>query len=148
MAKKKLTDKQEKRSVMGRPALYKTAKALEKKASEYFDYCKEEKKVPNIAGLCWFCDFTDRRSFTEQGERGKDFSDTVKKIKNQLYAEKFDLAATGKMDRTIFIFDAVNNHDMFNTRSENKNDNKHEGNFKGVVRIEYVDPDNTDTKET
>ena len=53
---------------------------------------------------------------------------------DRCYAEKMQAAATGKMNPTIFIFDAVNNHGMINTRSDNKN----QTDLSGGIKVEAV----------
>ena len=101
---------------------YKTPEELADKMQEYFDECNGNGDIPNICGMAVFCGFASRSSFCDYEAKSKGFLHVIKKAKSQLYNEKFQKAAKGEMDKTIFIFDAVNNHDMFNTRSENKND--------------------------
>lgn len=121
---------------------YKTPEELEKKADEYFIHCKEAGEIPTMAGISYFTGFSSREAFTNQGKRNEKFLRTIKRAKLRMYDAKFQLAATGKMNATIFIFDAVNNHGMINRRSENKNNNNNSGGTCGPipVTVEFVDP--------
>lgn len=62
----------------GRPAKYKTAKALFKRMELYFEYCKEEKKRPLITGLALFCGFASRDSLNDYAKKSEDFACVVK----------------------------------------------------------------------
>ena len=116
--------------------LYKTPEELEQKLDEYFIYCKAEEEFPNIAGMTYFCGFAQRSSWTDYENKGDKYVHVIKRAKTQCYNLKFQEAAKGKMDRSIFIFDAVNNHDMFNTRSENKSELT--GKDGGAIQTEEV----------
>lgn len=97
---------------VGRPPKFKTAEEL----NDAFLSWKETFKlggerfgeVPDVEG---FCDYIDSyRELLMEYERKPDFSRTVKRIKNWMYFRKKQLAMAGKMNATVYIFDAKNNH--------------------------------------
>jgi hypothetical protein len=126
---------------------YATYEELDSKLQEYFAYCEEKGEFPNIAGMTVFCGFATRQSWKDYEKKSDDFLHVIKKAKSQCYNMKFQAAAKGKMDRSIFIFDAVNNHDMFNTRSENKNEQygKGGGAIETKWTVEFVDKTSIDS---
>ena len=111
----------------GQPAYYKTPEQMQKKIDEYFKHCEENSLFPNVIGLSLFLGFAGRQSLKQYEDRDKKFFDTIKSAKDRCYESKYQAAARGEINTTIFIFDAVNNHGMVNTRSESKNENKHSG---------------------
>jgi hypothetical protein len=135
---KKMTDKQNK---VGRPRIYDTPKELQQDVDAYFDDCKEKELLPNVLGFVSFSRFSGRTSVHDYKVTYPEFSTTIKDMLDRCYAEKMQAAATGKMNPTIFIFDAVNNHGMINTRSDNKSQTEHSGG----IKVETVtDPAFTD----
>lgn len=109
-----------KKNKIGRPPKYETPEDLQAKTDEYFEYCKKYDEIPNVLGYTVFLGFADRKSLLEQETRGEDFSHIIKKAKTRMYNEKLQGAMKGKLNPTIFIFDAVNNHGMINRRTEEK----------------------------
>lgn len=64
-------------------------------------------EVPDIEG---FCDHLGAwRDLLIDYEKKEEFSHTIKRIKNWIYARKKQLAFAGKMPPAVFIFDAKNN---------------------------------------
>ena len=59
---------------------FKNKNEFKQKFLEYISYCKEEKKLANIAGFCAFCDIV-RDTFYAQKEY---YSDTYEKINDIL----------------------------------------------------------------
>lgn len=128
---------------VGRPPKYKTAEELQERIDAYFyEHCKKEDEIPNVLGLVVFLGFSDRCSLSEY-ERKPEFTHTIKRAKTRIYNEKIQLAMRGAINPTIFIFDAVNNHGMINTRSKSKNDNQYTTEEKGPVpvTVTFVDPE-------
>jgi hypothetical protein len=119
---------------------YKTYKELEEKLDDYFLHCKEEDEVPNIVGMALHCGFASRSSFRDYSLRSEEFAHVIKIAKSKCYQIKYQKAIKGELNVPVFIFDAVNNHDMFNTRSENKNDNetKLKGEVDGKWTVEFL----------
>ncbi len=105
----------------GRPrhSSFESPGKLEKKFEEYFAICAQGVELPCVMGMAVFLGCTTDTILEYEGK--KEFSSTIKKAKARAYYEKMKLAAAGKMNPTIFIFDAVNNHGMINTRSEARN---------------------------
>ncbi len=64
----------------GRPGLYRTEKALEKKIEKYEQYCKREEIYPTISGLCHYLGFASRQSFYDL-EKDDRFSYTIKRAR-------------------------------------------------------------------
>lgn len=111
--------------------LYSDPEEMKLKFDEYFEDCKQTGDIPNIVGMYLYLGFASRQSLTDYEKKGGRFLHVIKQAKSKCYQTKFQKAMKGEINTTVFIFDAVNNHDMFNTRSENKNDNKneHKGNI-------------------
>lgn len=60
--------------------IFETEKAFEEKFIEYINYCKKEKRFPNIAGFCVYCNM-NRDTFYAQKNY---YSDAFKKINDIL----------------------------------------------------------------
>ena len=99
---------------------FKTPQALQRKFEEYFLFCEIAERVPNIMGMCVFLE-CDRDSLLYY-EKKDDFLGIIKAAKERAYDEKFQAVFQGKGNPTVFIFDAINNHGMINTRSEQKSE--------------------------
>lgn len=81
----------------GRPAMFKTQKALQKKINEYFKNCPDKKTITTklgevievpiftISGLAYFLGFESRQSFYDY-ENKEGFSYTIKRAR--LFIEK------------------------------------------------------------
>jgi hypothetical protein len=95
--------------ITGRPPKFETPEELETKIEEFFEYCIEEKEIPDVEGLAVFLDTTRKTLF--EYEKKPDFSNTVKRAKEKIFHKKKQLAFQGKMNATVFIFDAKNNHE-------------------------------------
>jgi hypothetical protein len=81
------------------------------KINEFWNYCEVNKYIPDVEMLCYFLDID--RSTLWKWETSTDneiLSNIIKKVKNRIFANKKQLAMCGKMNATIFIFDAKNNH--------------------------------------
>lgn len=96
---------------VGRPPKFSSAEELEHK---FRDWRQElnggslNGEVPDVEG---FCDYIDSyRDLFSEYESKPEFSDTIKRIKNWMYYRKKQLAFGGKMNPTVYIFDAKNNH--------------------------------------
>jgi hypothetical protein len=93
----------------GRPPKFTSPEHLQHLFAEWQVSFGEERKdeIPDIEG---FCDFVDAyRDILSEYESKKDYSDTIKRIRNWIYFKKKQLAMQNKMNPTIFIFDAKNN---------------------------------------
>lgn len=95
----------------GRPPKFDSPERLQTLFEDWKDQFKRhgvyEDEIPDIEG---FCDYVDAyRDIISEYEKKPEFSDTIKRIKNWIYYKKKQLAMTGKMNPTIFIFDAKNN---------------------------------------
>ena len=96
---------------VGRPPKFQTSEQLEEMFGTWrksFD--KDGERVGEIPDVEGFCDFIDsyRDLFCEY-EKKKEFSDTIKRIRNWIQFKKKQLAMQNKMNATVFIFDAKNN---------------------------------------
>lgn len=94
----------------GRPPKFKTPEELQDKYlawREEFNTGKLVTEIPDVEG---FCDYVGmwRDKFSEYGNK-PEFHDTIKEIKNWIYYRKKQLAMSGRMNATVFIFDAKNN---------------------------------------
>ena len=128
----------------GRPPMYKTPEQMQERIDAYFEeQCFVDEKgipgeIPNVLDLVVFLGFAERQSLKDYSKRSEAFSYTIKRAKARIYNAKMQLAMRGVINPTIFIFDAVNNHGMVNTRSENKNDTKLTRSKGGPIPVEVV----------
>ena len=110
---------------VGRPPKFETPKAMLDAYNEYESNLAQG-EIPDVEGFCVYAD--SYRDMFSTYEAKEEFSDTVKKIKNRIYAKKKQLAMQNKMNPTIFIFDAKNN---FGYKDKTEVDN----NINGDVRF-------------
>ena len=123
---------------------YSTHEELAEKLEGYFPYCEENEEVPNICGMALFCGFASRNSLEDYEQKSPAFLHVIKRAKTRCYNAKLSAAMKGKLNPTIFIFDAVNNHDMFNSRSDNKNE--HTGKDGGPIRYSDMTEEDLETQ--
>lgn len=100
-------EEKKKSAKMGRPKKY-TPQSMQAKIEQYFPHCKEQDEIPDVEGLCVYLEIC--RDTLLDYQRQPDFSDTIKKAKTKIFAEKKQLAMRGKMNSAVWIFDAKNNH--------------------------------------
>lgn len=124
----------------GHPPIHETPESLQSAIDQYFKKCKKDKDFPNVAGMTVFLGYAATQSLFDQEKRGADFSSIIKKAKLRMWDGKYQFACKGEMDKTIFIFDSINNHAMVNTRSENKNSQSGEdgGPIKHSLTVTFV----------
>ena len=90
---------------------YRKALNIKRKIDGFWTYCKDNLFIPDIETLCLFLDITrETLRQWELQEDNKNLSDTVKKVKNEIFHHKKQMAMRGHLNATIFIFDAKNNH--------------------------------------
>lgn len=116
--------------MVGRPPKFATPEQLQVLFEEWQntfepDPDKREKlnlnvDIPDVEG---FCDYIDAyRDILCEYEKNKEFSDTIKRIKNWIYYKKKQLAMQNKMNPAIFIFDAKNNAGYVDRQEVESND--------------------------
>lgn len=93
----------------GRPPKFKTAEALQDKADEYFDMCKDDEKPYTVSGLCYHLGFADKCSFTDYEKRPK-FSYTIKRLRLRIEQSKNEMLLIRGNPIPGVIFDLKNNH--------------------------------------
>lgn len=76
----KLTAKKEVKRGKGQPRSFANENEFLNRFIEYLDECSDKKKMPNIAGFCWYCKIT-RETFYKQNEY---YSDAFKRIQEGL----------------------------------------------------------------
>jgi len=129
---------------MGRPPIYETAEELQAAIDNYFIVCEEKAFLPTVAGLQYHIGMYSGNIWDEIARRGDDFSSVAKGTLLRMQDYKFQAAASGAMDRSVYIFDAVNHHNHVNTRTESKNDNRNSGRLEiEAIAISLVRPDHT-----
>jgi len=112
----------------GRPPVFKTAKELEEKIIEYFDYCTDNKVTITICGLALFVGFNSRTSFYDYGDK-QEFMYIIKKARTVVemcYEERLSgnsptgaIFALKNMEwKDSQTFDHLNNGNSFNTISD------------------------------
>jgi len=123
--------------IVGSPPIFMNPEHAKDLGEEFFEWCKETKRFPTVTGFAVFLK-TDRQSVWAY-TKIEGYKTILKNIKDRIYDEKLQAGYRGDLNTTVFIFDCVNNHDMFNTRSENKNDQKHSGSVEVTgIQVEFV----------
>jgi len=114
--------------------------AFKEACEKYMLKCEEEDDIPTVISWCEYLDVS-RETMCQWEKNRPEISDYIKRMKARIFDAKMKLAARGKMNPTVFIFEAVNHHGMINTRSEgkNKNDNTHSGEIKLKVERQVID---------
>ena len=134
MGKKKIEQKSEEESVMGRPLKFKTVKELQNKIDAYFKQC-DDRKIPfivketgkeisisapepyTITGLAYFLGTTRETLLDYEHNRGDDFSYTIKRAKTKIeYGVELRSIESGKPVGAIF--NLKNNFKRWNDKSE------------------------------
>ena len=87
---------------------YNSAEEMQIKIDEYFDDCDTREAVYTIEGLAYWLDM-DRKGITNYSNR-EDFFLTIKKARNRVLARLHELAATGKYNPAMAIFNLKNNY--------------------------------------
>ena len=104
----------------GRPRLFDTPEALQKKADEYFTE-KDNKHLPyTVAGLAYHLGFTDRKSLSEY-KNYEGFSDTVKRIRLKIEAQKNEMLLSNNRPTAGVKFDLEVNHGWKSATTVNTN---------------------------
>jgi len=127
------------KAIEGRPPKYSSAAALRQAVDNYFVECEKKSEFPCVAGLQCSIGVYSNSLFDEMAIRGAEYSEIARECKSRMFNWKFQSASSGEMDKTIFIFDSINNHGMINTRSENKTESKIEANLNVNVPPELAD---------
>jgi len=129
---------------IGRPPKYETADEMRAAIDEYFQDCETSGRFPTVAGMQYHIRLYSNTIWDDISKRGEDFRDIAKAAQYRMQDWKFQAAASGMMNSTIFIVDAVNNHGYVNTRTESKNDNRNSGRLEiEAIAISLVRPDHT-----
>jgi len=93
---------------------------------------RETGRYPTVAGFAVFCGAC-RQTVWNYTQR-QEYSSIMREIKDKIYDEKYQAALDGTINASLVIWDGINNHNMINTRSENKNDMK----LSGAVTVEQA----------
>jgi len=93
---------------MGRPRLWETVEDFEKAADGFWEWCDDNDYIPDIEGLCVYMGtFRERLHYYEKDPA---FRNSIKRIKEEIFHAKKQKAFKNKINATVFIFDAKNNH--------------------------------------
>ncbi len=103
-----------------RPFKFKSPEEVEEKGKLFFEWCKETDRFPTVAGFAVFLECDRVTVWNYENRPG--FSTVLKAIKDKIYDEKLQAALKGEAVASLVIWDAVNNHGMVNTKTENKNE--------------------------
>ena len=106
---------------MVRPLKFESVESLQDAIAQFKAYINDNKKPMTIERLCCFlgCDRKTLVNYTNKDE----FFHTIKEIKDEIYAEKFENALLGETNTAFTIFDLVNNGNYVN-RQDNHNTNQ------------------------
>jgi hypothetical protein len=95
----------------GRPLKFKTPEELEKKINDYFDQADEKGEPYVFAALALFLD-TTRETISDYQEKDI-FSDSIKKAKLRILAEKEKMLLRTNGQIAGVIFDLKNNYKQY-----------------------------------
>lgn len=97
---------------VGRPPRFKSVAELEELVGNWKAEFEEGGKFVNdIPDVEHFCDYAGVwRDLLSEYEKKEEFADAIKSVKNWMYLKKKQLAMQNKMNATVYIFDAKNNH--------------------------------------
>jgi hypothetical protein len=93
----------------GRPFKFNSIEMFQCKVDGYFEHCIDNDEVPDVEGLAVYLGMT-RMGLLKYERRDADFEDSVRNAKEKIFHLKKQAAFKGKMNPTVFIFDAKNNH--------------------------------------
>jgi len=95
---------------VGRPRAYKSAKELDDKIYDYYNYADNNYRgFYSVQALCDYLDI-NIDTFDEYGKDSHEYSGVIKKARNRLCAQTLYKAANGEIKETITIFNLKNNY--------------------------------------
>jgi hypothetical protein len=83
--------------------------AIKKKIDGFWKYCKDNNYIPDVETLALYLDVHRKTLWAWETGDNKVLSNIIKKAKNTIFHEQKQLAFRGKLNATIFIFNAKNN---------------------------------------
>lgn len=98
--------------------LIKSPEEMEERAIEYFNYCNEENKLPNVAGLMLFMGFTDRRMLSQYDNEYPDYREIISWIRLYLENANVEMLANKDYSTAGIIFNLKCNHDYNDKQQE------------------------------
>lgn len=101
--------------------LIKSPEEMEERAIEYFNYCNEENKLPNVAGLMLFMGFTDRRMLSQYDNEYPDYREIISWIRLYLENANVEMLANKDYSTAGIIFNLKCNHD-YNDKQQEENE--------------------------
>ena len=97
---------------------------IKKKIDDFWDWCKQNDYIPDTEILCKYLNVNRSTLWRwEIDEDNSNLCNLIKNVKNDIFAYKKQLAMRGKMNATIFIFDAKNNHGYVDKIEHEHNNN-------------------------
>jgi hypothetical protein len=97
---------------VGRPPKFDSPEQLEQLSKSWWESIEGTEEIPDIETWAIALDTTRKTLF--EYEDKPNFSNTIKRWKDRIFASKKQLALRGKLNPAIFIFDAINNTDYRN----------------------------------
>ena len=100
---------------IGRPRKYETLAEFKEIVRGYINYIRDAnvdgvKLIPDIEGLCAFMGISRETLIEWEKTRSTEYSNAIKRVKNQLAFFKKQLALKGKIPALTFATDFNNNH--------------------------------------
>ena len=93
----------------GRPLKFESVAELDEKIIEYKAYVNEKQVPMTLERLACFLN-CNSELLREYGRNKEEFSETIKKIRNEIKADKLERLNAGKGSPAGIIFDVKNNH--------------------------------------
>lgn len=114
------------------------AEEFTQKAALYAEQCNADGDQLTVSGFALCCGMTTEG--LRYYEQKKEFKHVIGYIKEWIYNGKFQVALKGDIPVALTIFDAVNNHGMINTRSDNTSNNTNTTDTTVTIQQATVDP--------
>ena len=83
---------------------------IKEQLDKFWDYCSQNDYIPDVEILAMYLDICRKTLWEWENGDNKVLSNIIRKVKNRIFANKKQLAMKNKINATIFIFDAKNNH--------------------------------------
>jgi hypothetical protein len=124
--------------------IHKKVSELRKKINHFWQYCKDNDLIPDVELLCKVLGTCRQRLHEwETSEDNKEISDLIKNVKNDIFVNKKQLAFKGKLNATIFIFDAKNNHGYVDKQEHEHSNNTNVTVSFNIPKLDTVIPTKT-----
>jgi len=95
-------------ALIRKPPKFNSVEHLQGLINDFWEFIEVEDKVPTIERLCCFlkCDRHTLLNYSKDSE----YFTTIKNCKNNIFSEQKEMALAGRINASVFIFNAKNNY--------------------------------------